>query len=189
MRTFTLKEILNLDNRGFQKLELTLSEEEKELIIEQLREHIEQRSPEEEFLHDYLEVRNEWRKLNHYMHYPETEAFKEAIFASCAQDWQSCRPWLETYFSYHSPEMIRKFDISKWDYRHILKWFQMLINTDLYKEPDGTTAHVFFLMILEEGTIVRPSELKTKFEKEVKQSCPELDGLEALIRDTIHIVH
>ena len=188
MRTFTLDEILNLDNRGFQKLELTLSEEEKELIIEQVREHMEQRAPEEEFLHDYIEVRNEWMKLNHKMDYPEAEALREAILSSFTKDWKSCRIWLDTYFSHYTPEMVRKLDISKWDYRHILKWFQMLINTDLYKGSEGSTAHAFFLMIFDEGTIVRPSELKTKFEKEVKQSCPELDGLEALIRDTIHIV-
>lgn len=189
MQIFTIEEILDMENEDLENLELTLSEEEKNLIIEHVREYIDLRTPDQEFIHDYLEARNGWRKLNHYMHYPETEAFKEAIFASFSKDWQSCRSCLETYFSYHSPEMIQKLDISQWDYRHIQKWFQMLINTDLYKEPEGTTAHAFFLIILEEGTIIRPSKLKTKFEKEVKQSYPEIGGLEALIRDTIHIIH
>jgi hypothetical protein len=188
MQTFTIDEILNMNNEDFEKLESTLSEEEKDLIINQVKEYSEQRDAMEEYIHDYVELRNAWRKLDHTMDFTEVDAFQLAIFASSLENWEICLEGLETYFSYHTPEMTRKINISQWDYRHILKWFQMLINTELYKEPNGTPARIFFQMILEEGTIVRPSKLRAKFKKEIKQACVQLDGLEELMRDTIHVV-
>jgi hypothetical protein len=189
MQTFTIDEILNMGNEDFEKLETTLSEEEKDLIINQVKEYFEQRDEMEEYIHDYVELRNSWLDLNHKMDSEELDAFKVAIFTSYSDgEWEICRRGLEYYFSHHTPEMIRKLNISQWDYRHILKWFQMLINTELYKEPNGTPARIFFQMILEEGTIVRPSKLRAKFEKEIKKASVQLIGLEELLRDTMHVV-
>jgi hypothetical protein len=113
--------------------------------------------------------------------------FRDTIYAYYSEDWGNCRSYLERYFSKQSSEMIKQLDISQWDYRHIFTWFRMLINTDLYKEPDGTPARTFFLMILKEGAVERSSRLRAKFEDEVKKCCPELTALEELMRDTIHI--
>jgi len=188
MKMYSIVDLMDMNNSEIEKLERTLSNEKIDLILEQFKEYLEYRSPEEEFLHDYLELRNSWLELGHETVHQDLLGFRDTIYACYSEDWESCRSYLESYFSIQTPEMIKQLNISQWDYRHILTWFRMLINTDLYKEPDGTPVRTFFLMVLKEGTIIRPSKLRAMFESEVKQCCSGLFALEELTKDMIQVV-
>ncbi len=188
MKTFTLIDILDMNNDEIEKLENSLSSDEIDLILEQYKEYCEFRSPEEEFFHDYIEVRNSWLELGYTEVHEDLVGFRDTIHAYFSEDWEYCRSYLERFFLNKSSETVKQLDISQWDYRHIFTWFRMLINTDLYKEPDGTPIRTFFLMILKEGAIKRSSKLRDKFEDEVRYSCPDLVGLKDLMRDMIHTV-
>ena len=65
-----------MNNDEIEELENSLSSDEIDLILEQYKEYCEFRTPEEEFLHDYMEIRNALRRLDHVMGSPQTEAMR-----------------------------------------------------------------------------------------------------------------
>jgi hypothetical protein len=188
MKNYTIMDILEMNNDEIEKLETSLSSGEIDLILEQYKEYCEFRSPEDEFFHDYIEIRNSWLELDYAEVHEELVGFRDTIHAYFSEDWEYCRSYLERLFSNKSSEMVKQLNISQWDYRHIFTWFRMLIKTDLYKEPEETPVRTFFLMILKEGAIERSSKLRAKFDNEVRESCPELFGLDEMMRDMIHTV-
>ena len=114
------------------------------------------------------------------MRFPEQylpNALKEAYVAHDLEDWPRCKSALDVFFEWMSDEDIQYYDLSLWNYRHLMRWFCMLSMTRLCDEPEGTTARIFAGMVNEQIVNRMPEHLKPKLWDCVENVYPELAAL------------
>jgi hypothetical protein len=107
----------------------------------------------------------------------EYNALKKAYIAEAREEWPKCKSALEVFFEWMGSEDILNYDLSVWDYHHLLRWFNMLSMTGLCDEPEGTTARIFAGMVNEQIVNRMPKYLKPKLWDCVENVYPELAAL------------
>ena len=68
-------------------------------------------------------------------------------------------------------------DLSVWDYQHILRWFEMLYETDLCDSPDGSPVRIFSEMINDQFILRMPQNGKSKLREGLKKFFSEAHSL------------
>jgi len=119
--------------------------------------------------------------FKHEFNNEQLQALKEAFVAHVSKDWVGCRSALEVFFRYENPTHLRRLDLSKVYYPHILDWYEMLFETDLYNEPDGTPVRVFSDLIWDEFISRMPNEGRLKMREGLKMFYSEfVEPLESM---------
>lgn len=135
------------------------TEEEKQIIYMRMEKAFYNMAQKNERLEDINEVLKTAKNFNHTMFPEQVNALKEAFEACDDEDWVRCRSVLEVFFEYEKPENIRQLDPSNWDYRHIVRWFEMFTQTKLCDEPEDTPVWIFSDMINDQVILKIPKEL------------------------------
>ena len=179
LKKYTIEELKNLNQEELLHIEKVMAEgkfefeqytqEENRLILEKLKQRYE---------HFIEKACKELAKIFNHKIFPEQfEALKEAFDAYTLKDWVRCRSALEVFFEYEKPEDICQLDPSDWDYHNILRWFEMLYETNLSDDPDGSPARIFSEMINDAFILKMPPEFKPKLKEGLKKFFPELNDL------------
>ena len=141
---------------------------------------------------DQLEYCNMSELAGHIVLPEEYEALKEAYIVEAKEDWVACKSALEVFFEWMTDEDIQYYDLSLWNYRHLMRWFCMLSMTGLCDEPEGTTARIFACMVNEQIINRLPKYLKSKRWGGIQQFLPEIaelfDNSKVMIEDGLKSV-
>jgi len=122
---------------------------------------------------------NEFCKMSkiaaHHIFPEEYQALKEAYMAEANQDWPACKSALEVFFEWMADEDLLKYDLSLWDYQHILRWFSMLSMTELCEDETEDSIIYAFSCVIDDQFITRlPKHIKPKLREGVQKFLPEL---------------
>ena len=150
------------------KLECT--KEEKQTIYDQMMVQI-------EYQKDLIEVL-QTAKACIYAIYPEQyEALKEAYKASDQGDWICCGSALEVFFDSLAIEDLTGWDVSGWNYNHIIRWYDMTNQTNLCEAQEGSSAWLFSKKISAQFFLKMPPSLIGKMREGLKNLFPEAHSL------------
>jgi len=84
----------------------------------------------------------------------------ECIHATVVEDWEACYEPLKVYFGFTSPEEIQNIDLSAISFRRIMWWFEMMVETGLDCEPEGSPEQLYFHRICDQLINRIPEQLK-----------------------------
>ena len=115
--------------------------------------------------------------INHEVFSEQEDALKKAYIAHEKDDWTKCKKALEIFFEWTGEEEILLFDLSFWSFQHIMKWFNMLVNTELSNSPTGSPARIVSRKINEQVVQRMPEHLQSKLWDKLREIYPDLVAL------------
>jgi hypothetical protein len=172
IKNLNLKELLNISKAILDETSdsYEYSDEKKQIIFEQLRLLIERTK-------DIREVLQTSKRQNHPLFPEQYEALEAAYEADDAQDWVKCRSALEVFFEYEIADEFEMLTPGNWNYRHLMRWFEMFVQTRLCDEPEDEPARIFYLMITKKVMVEMSPELKPAIDNIFNGMFPEVAAL------------
>jgi hypothetical protein len=146
----------------------------KELTIEEIKTRNKQ---EIEHLEDIIEMLEAKKAVRESIWPEQLKLLKEAFESHDFNDWERCRVELEIFLGYEESGNIFLLDVSKWNYRHILRWFRMLTFTGLGDDIEEASVQMFSQRINYQVIKKMPQELKHKLENIFNTVFPEIDDM------------
>jgi hypothetical protein len=187
MKKYTIQDLKTIsDDKGFEIAEaivrnkIKFSDECLQIVCDKLKVF-------SMVCKDQLEYCNMSELAGHIVLPEEYNALKEAYVAEAREEWPKCKSALEVFFEWMGDEDIIKYELSLWDYHHLLRWFNMLSMTGLCNEPEGTTARTFTCMVNEQIVNRMPEHLKPKLWDCVENVYPELAALFEVSKEVAHM--
>ena len=117
------------------------------------------------------------KACNHAIYPEQYEALKEAYKASDQEDWIKCGSALEVFFDPLAIEDIVGWNVSGWNYEHIIRWYDMIHRTKLCEAQKGLPAWLFSEKISAQFFLKMPLSLMGKMREGLKKFFPEAHSL------------
>jgi hypothetical protein len=113
---------------------------------------------------DFVEILRGVRFSDIGLSHKQYTELKEIYILGESQNWEKCRIKLEIFFSNETPRKIKRLFLTGLNYRHLIRWFGILIFTNLFKEPEGSLARISYVLISYFILLDMPLELRDRYE-------------------------
>ena len=192
MKKYTIEDLKNLTDENLSGVSEAIMEKTIKFSDEEMRIICDKLYMYTMIYRDMNEYTKMSRLANHLILPNEDKALKEAYVAHDLEDWCLCKSALDVFFEWMTDDDILFYDLSLWNYRHLMRWFCMLSMTRLCDEPEGTTARIFACMVNEQIINRLPKYLKSKRWGGIQQFLPEIaelfDNSKVMIEDGLKSV-
>jgi hypothetical protein len=121
----------------------------EEIKIDEVRAQNKKLIKQLEDINEFLETK---KAISESVWPEQANALKSAFEADDANDWNRCRYALEIFFEFESAGnawQLADLALSRWSYRHFMRWLTMLYATGLSIDSDDSPARVFYIRLVE----------------------------------------